>query len=288
MDFSAYTSLIDRAEAIGSVQAAARRLGSAIYLTGALARDLWLVFGAGIEIGRRTEDVDLAVECPDWDTFERLAEDLTARGIERIDRRVLHKFRHPNGNEIDLIPFGGVESAERTLIWPPDGDRVMNLLGFSEVLASTIGVRLPGDIEVRVVSPAGLGILKVFAWHERGAFQREKDGPDLYAIGRHYLRIRRPALPEEQEALLLERHGFEEQPAGAELLGGDMAILSSEHLKAAIGSILERESDPDGPLALARAMTPRNPEVGLAFVIALRAGFTGVDRSRGAGFDPGA
>ncbi|MGH7339443.1 MAG: hypothetical protein ACREKH_03045 [Candidatus Rokuibacteriota bacterium] len=69
MDFSANTSLIDRAEAIGSVQAAARRLGCAVYLTGAFARDLWLQFGAGIDIGRRTEDVDLAVECADWETF---------------------------------------------------------------------------------------------------------------------------------------------------------------------------------------------------------------------------
>lgn len=288
MDFSANTSLIDRAEAIGSVQAAARRLGCAVYLTGAFARDLWLLFGAGIDIGRRTEDVDLAVECADWETFEHLARDLAARGVERIDRRVLHKFRHPNGNEIDLIPFGGVESADRTLVWPPDGDRVMNLLGFAEVLASTIPVRLPGESEVRVVSPAGLGILKVFAWHERGAFQREKDAPDLHAIGKHYLRIRRPALPEEQEALLLERHGFEDQPAGGELLGRDMAALSSEPVQAAVERILERESDPDGALALARAMTPMNPEAGLAFVIALRVGFTAVDRSRGLGFDPGA
>lgn len=288
MDFSANTSLAGRAEAIASIQTAAGRLGCAIYLTGAFARDLWLTFGAGIDIGRRTEDVDLAVECAGWEMFEDLARELALHGVARIDRRILHKFRHPNGNEIDLIPFGGVESPDRTLIWPPDGDRVMNLLGFSEVLASTIPVRLPGGVEVRVVSPVGLGILKVFAWSERGAFHRDKDAPDLYAIGKHYLRIRRPALLEEQEALLLERHGFEEQPAGAELLGRDMAALGSEPVQTAVEDILERESDPEGPLALARAMTPMNPEVGLAFVIALRAGLSGMDRSPGAGFDPGA
>lgn len=222
---------------------------------------------------RRTEDVDFAVECADWETFHELAREMIAQGIEQIDRRVLHKFRHPNGSEIDVVPFGGVEAPDRTLTWPPDGDRVMNLMGFAEALAATVPVRLPGDVEVQIVTPAGLGLHKLLAWEDRGSVHRGKDAPDFYAIGKHYLRIRRPPLTEGQEALLLEDHEFEEQLAGGGLLGRDMAVLAPEFVQAAIASILERESDPDGRLALVRDLAPRNPEAGLAFVEAVRAGF---------------
>ena len=124
MDFSKNTSLITLAEAIASVQSAADALGCPIFLAGALARDLWLTFGFEIDSGRRTEDVDLAVQCSDWDTCDDLAEALAERGVERV-QGTQHKFRHPNGREIDLIPFGGVEKIDRTVAWPPDGNPEM-------------------------------------------------------------------------------------------------------------------------------------------------------------------
>ena len=90
MDLSAHISLARLAEAIAAVQAAAAAVGCDIYVTGGLARDLWLEFGHGIDTGRRTEDVDFGMECPDWQTFERLARALEARQFRR-DRRVQHR-----------------------------------------------------------------------------------------------------------------------------------------------------------------------------------------------------
>ena len=60
--------------------------------------------------------------------------------------------RVTNGTEIDLIPFGGVEMPDRTIAWPPNGNPVMNLIGFSEVADSTVGVVFPGDVTVPVVT----------------------------------------------------------------------------------------------------------------------------------------
>ena len=105
MDLSGHTSLAGLAEAIAAVLDAASRLGCRIYVTGALARDLWLDFGHEIDTGRETHDVDFGIECADWQTFETLAQELDKRRLKR-DARMQHRFRHPNGTDLDLIPFG--------------------------------------------------------------------------------------------------------------------------------------------------------------------------------------
>jgi predicted nucleotidyltransferase len=160
MDLSRHTSLAGLAEAIGAVQEAARRLGLEVCVVGALARDLWLAFGAGIDTGRMTHDADFAAACIDWDTFDALAAELAGGGVER-DPRIAHRFHHPNGTLVDIIPFGGVERADRTLAWPPDGNPIMNLLGFAEVAATAVPVRLPGELEIRVVPLEALALLKL-------------------------------------------------------------------------------------------------------------------------------
>lgn len=272
MDFSSSTSLAGLAEVIGAVQGAASRVGCSVYLAGALARDLRLAVGAGIDTGRKTEDIDFAVECADWATFERLAEELAVGGVRRTNPSILHKFRHPNGGEIDVIPFGGLEGPGHTLVWPPEGDRAMNLLGFADVLAATSAVRLPSGIEVQVATLPALALLKILAWEDRGRTQPGKDAPDLYLIGKHYLDAREPGVPEEEKGRLLEPHRFDEKLAGAELLGRDMAALGSPETRHALAGILEREADPDGPLALARALNRYDVDEALAFLAALRDG----------------
>ncbi|MCP4203387.1 MAG: hypothetical protein GY769_15825 [bacterium] len=278
MDLSGYTSLAGLAEAIAAVLDAASRLGCKIYVTGALARDLWLEFGHKIDTGRETHDVDFAIECADWQTFERLKDALDTQDV-KLDERMQHRFRHPNGTLIDLIPFGGVERPDRTIAWPPNGNPVMNLVGFTEVAESTVGVVLPGNVSVPVVTLPALAVLKLLAWEDRrrGPAQ-DKDAYDLVVIGKHYLEIREPRLSIEDEADLIERHGFEDKFASAELLGSDMARFGSAAVREAIDSILEREEDPEGPLELARVVLSYEPLEGVGFVAALRAGFLGHPR----------
>jgi len=274
MDLSRHTSLAGLAEAIKVVNEAASHVGSELYVTGGLARNLWLEFGHEIDSGRRTEDIDFAVECADWPTFENLSRELEARKFIRDDR-IQHRFRHPNGTEIDVLPFGGVERPNRTLAWPPDGNPVMNLVGFAEVADSTALFELPSNVSVRVVTPSALAVLKLLAWEDRRSGPAgDKDAHDLIVIGENYLRIRENPLSTEHEAELLERNQFEGKLASAELLGSDMARFDSDAVRQAVVKILRREADPEGPLALARIVSSYNPVSGVPFFRAVLTGFT--------------
>jgi predicted nucleotidyltransferase len=90
MDLSGNTSLAGLAEAIAAVQEAAAVTSVETYVAGALARDLWMAFGHGLDTGRRTEDVDFAVECADWPAYEVLGVELghgETRGPLRATQR---------------------------------------------------------------------------------------------------------------------------------------------------------------------------------------------------------
>jgi predicted nucleotidyltransferase len=272
MDLSANTSLAGIAEAVASVLVAASRAGCQVYIAGALARDLWLEFGHGVATGRRTADIDFGVQCADWPTFERLAQELVGMTLKRNDR-VQHRFRHSNGTEIDLIPYGGIEGTNRELAWPPDGNPVLSVLGFSEVAHHTVDFVLPGGVTVPVVSLQALAVLKLLAFGSRTAPERRKDADDLIRISEHYLDVREPRLPIEDEEALLQRNEFVTSGASAELLGRDMAAFASEDVRAFISRILERECDPEGPLNLAQSRSGTDPLAHLGLVSALRSGF---------------
>ena len=273
MDLSAHTSLAGIAEAARSVLDAASEISCQIYLTGALARDLWLEFGHGIDTGRQTQDVDFAIECADWQTFEKLAVELEDRGLRR-DARIQHRFKHPNGTELDLIPFGGVEQPERTIGWPPDGNPVMNLVGFKEVSTGAVFMKLPGGTRVPVAPLAAIALLKLLAWDDRRRGPAgNKDAQDLVVIAKHYLDVRDPQLSIGDRANLVERHRYLDELAGAELLGSDMTEFGSGPVEKAVRQILAREIAADGPLGLAQVFDRYEPLDGIAFVAALHAGF---------------
>lgn len=57
---------------------AAATLGIPVFMTGAMARDLILAHGYGIDTGRRTEDVDWAMVVEGWAQFDALKHHLLA------------------------------------------------------------------------------------------------------------------------------------------------------------------------------------------------------------------
>ncbi len=96
-------------------------------LAGARARDLILTYGYQIPTDRATEDVDLAFAVDDWGEFLALRRDLLASGRFGERGRSLHCIQHLGVGKarIDLIPFAGIEDADRRIAWPPDGGVVM-------------------------------------------------------------------------------------------------------------------------------------------------------------------
>ena len=155
------------------------------FLAGATARDLILVNVHGLRPGRATRDIDFGIAVESWAQFELLKEKLLATN-EFSASRAQQRLIFAESNEglsmpVDLIPFRGVESAHGTIAWPPDRDIVMNVAGFEEALASSVLIEIEAKLTVHVASVAGLTLLKLAAWVDRGR-ESNKDAADLYRL----------------------------------------------------------------------------------------------------------
>ncbi len=261
LDFSSKPELRHLAELAQAFRA--RADGAPFFLAGAMARDLLLQYGYGIDTGRETRDVDLALMVPDWETFENLRARLIAGERFSPIGAIHHKLLFAGFLEVDLIPFGAVARADRSIALPPDGGFVMSVFGFREAFGATVPVRLRRAQEIRVISLPGLATLKLMAWTERRLSQPRKDAHDLALVLRTYLDAGNHERLYTEAAHLLDRSHFDFELAGAWLLGHDMAQLLPRSARPPIGDLLSRESDRRGAARLAGDM-PLEPGQGLA------------------------
>src|SRR5438270_6667863 len=142
----------------------------------AQARDLLLTHAYRIDTRRATEDVDLAFMVRDWSQFLDLRTRLVASGRFSEHERTLHK----------LIPFAGVEDAERHIAWPPDDATVMNVIGFREAHEAALTVSIPEGVSVNVPPLHGLVLLKISAWVDRRLTPPlGKDAHDIRLLLKH-------------------------------------------------------------------------------------------------------
>lgn len=186
LDFSQTIELRLLGALVNRVNAAAA--GTPYLLTGATARDLLLTHAHGIHATRATADVDLAFLTENWTQFEALRNRLIARGeCAAVSRRGLHRLRFRDEMDVDILPFGAIERADRTIAWPPENAFVMTMFGYREALKASVAVVLPDDACVQVVSLPALAMLKFLAWTERRLTEPQKDAYDLLLIIRNYL-----------------------------------------------------------------------------------------------------
>ena len=138
------------------------------FVTGAMARDVLLYHVFGLETGRATLDVDLAVAVDSWPEFERIKMRLVETGAVITDETRPHRLFYRATSDagrypLDLLPFGGLEQRPSEIAWPPDLSVVMNVAGYREALAAAEQVELRVGLVVRVASLPSLAILKLFA-----------------------------------------------------------------------------------------------------------------------------
>lgn len=249
-------------------------------LIGALARDVLLKYAQKIPIHRATEDIDFAFLVEDWAAYGLLLETLLASKDFLVDPRKQHRLIFRGARKIDLIPFGGVERADRTIAWPPDGGTIMQALGYREALHFAIAVALPANQRVKVVSLPTLSILKLVAWNDRHLAEPRKDADDLGQILKHYLSTQPEDRIYKDADRLLEKPEFDVDRAGAWLLGSDArSVLDAgpapDGSVAFVSAILSRETDPNGTLALVGEMTGIQPAPALLLLESFFEGFTG-------------
>lgn len=181
-------------EVYGRIQAIANPLDISLLIVGATARDIILAHGFSAAIERGTRDIDFGIEVPSWSHYQRLRDALIAEGFAAHQHKT-HQLHTQDVDslpwEIDLIPFGGVSDTAGQITWPPEHGIAMSVLGFEEAYTHAWHVTLSQTptLEFRVASPAGILLLKLIAWTERGRELKGKDAVDIYYLINHYTKI---------------------------------------------------------------------------------------------------
>lgn len=266
------------------VRAVLAQTGDApVLLVGAMARDILLTYAHGIAIARGTADIDFALATRDWPTFQRTRTNLIETGEFIAAQGTTHGLKYKNGMPVDIIPFGGVEGANRHVAWPPEHDVAMNVLGYREALQFAERVRLPGDFVLSVISLPALMLVKLIAWSERGRDAPGKDAYDLYLVLRNYLDAGNSQRLSGGAAYLLD-DTFDYNRTGAWLLGADARSVlgqpGNEQSITTITSILEPQVDPAGTLRLAAEMDRADPMRALTLLQEFHKGFSGRRRGK--------
>ena len=273
LDFSQQRELSLHGEVAADVMSALAAMGLSGIVVGAFARDLHLHYGAGIPVQRGTEDIDFALAVSNWAEFDALRKRLLASGTFFEIEEKLHRLRHRNNMLIDLVPFGSIESEDRTIAWPPKGDVVMDVFGFQESLATAEKVLLPGNLEILIVCLPALALLKIVAWEDRHHRFPGKDAADLNLILRNYL-----AVSVNQRRLWsdfiewTESPDFDYEHSGARMLGHDIRSLVNAGGLEKIDAILSTQLDEDNPGKLPQEMERRFPEQARALLQSLYIG----------------
>ncbi len=238
-------------EVYGQIHGIAAELSVPLLIVGATARDIILVHGYNAAIERGTKDVDFGIEVQNWEHYEVLRTALIAAGFTPHSKKA-HQLNTTDSDglpwEIDLIPFGGVSDDHGQIAWPSKQDIVMSVLGFDEVYQNAWDVTLSKspELSVKVASTAGILLLKLIAWTERGREYQGKDAIDIYYVIKHYSKI-----PPVTDALYdqdyMDAQDYDIMNATAMLLADEVAAIVREktltYIKQALlnnNSVLER------------------------------------------------
>lgn len=241
-------------EILTLVDRVARDVGLDYFVTGAMARDILLYHVFGLESGRATLDVDLAVAVDSWPEFEAIKTRLIETGAASADKNRPHRLFYGSsdakGYPFDLLPFGGVERRPSEIAWPPDLSIVMNVAGYREALAAAELVELRPGFVVRVASLPSLAILKLFAWNDRG-LEDSRDARDFAILLHSYSEAGNEDRLYGIEMPLLQSVGYNVDLAGPRLLGKDAARIIAPSTRAQVVALLD---DPARRERLARDM----------------------------------
>jgi predicted nucleotidyltransferase len=274
LDYSRRPELGLHARVVADVLAAAAPLGVLPLIVGAFARDLLLMHAHGIDTRRQTEDLDFALAVDDWQTFDALRSRLLAADAFAPVGSASHALRHKSGWRVDLVPFGRLETLERTITWPPRGDVVMDVFGFKEAVSSAHPVVLPDAVQTRVVSLPALALLKLVCWKDRHTTSPRKDAHDLQLIVRSYLAAGNESRLWDEFTPWTQEDDFDYERAGARMLGHDMGALLDAAGKQRIVTLLTEQASADLPAVLPAQMNTQDPDAARRLLAAVLTGLT--------------
>jgi len=235
-------------EILRDVFGASAKLGIKAFVIGATARDLIFEYAYGADIRRKTEDVDFAISVRSWAEYQNLKSELIGGGRFRNDKNQELRLWWKGGSDrmrVDLVPYGGLESGEANIQFPPHGDFAMSTLGFRETSDNLLVLQLTEEFAAEVASLPGLVLLKFVAYHDRPA-ERRRDVQDIWFIAQNYMKAgNEDRLYGENSGDhdLLTEGDFDYRTVGARLLGRDLAPLLTDDTRKIVTRILAHETD---------------------------------------------
>ena len=143
-----------------------------IVLVGAFARDLIFYHVYGIEAPQATMDIDISVGVASWSEYQQACDALRKLKFENANPDHPEKFTDVNGQEVDLLPFGGLSTDGKAIRWPMDGSS-WTISGIQEACAAAWRFSI-GAHELRVAPPCALIYLKLFAAHDRPEARKKR------------------------------------------------------------------------------------------------------------------
>jgi predicted nucleotidyltransferase len=226
---------------LNAVARAAGELQVGWLIAGAAGRVLLLEEVYKLPRGRATEDVDYGVMVDSWDHYQGLVERLCKDPGVYKDSKQEQRLHFSDCGMVDLVPFGGVESDGNVIRWPPDGEFVMNVVGFQEAYDNAAQVLVNDTLTVRVVSPAGLLLLKLAAWKDRHDTQPGRDAADIAYLLHHGSRLFGDTNLFDEHFEIVESTGYDLDLAAARIFGRQMGVIALPRTRTHVHKLLEQE-----------------------------------------------
>ena len=224
-----------------------RNIGIPFFIVGATARDILLQQAHDIHLARATRDIDIGAFVSDWEQFQILKDALVETGQFRTSRQI-HRLFYKEIHPVDIVPFGSIAKNGKTISWPPEHEIEMSVVGFQECYQNAVSVLISDnpDLVVKVVSLAGLAILKIISWDD-SIGRRGKDASDLYIIIRNYIESGNMERFFEEGSDILQKESSDYDLSSAHFLGREISKIANPATKKQLIDILQKEaSSPQG------------------------------------------
>jgi predicted nucleotidyltransferase len=216
------------------------------YVVGAAARDYHLSAKKETAALRKTNDIDLAIMLNDAGQFNQIKDALIESGNFTADPSEHIKLYYKKGLEVDLIPFGKIESANGFIFLQPPNMFTLNMPGFKEIYPFVEEVSFDDGLSVKICTVEGIVILKLIAYRDRPS--RTKDIADIEHIIAVYFELSEENIYEEHFDVMniysVENSDYL-QLVSARVIGRKMQVIlkESEDLRILIKSVLEKRQE---------------------------------------------
>ena len=207
--------------------------GLPLYVVGACARDLAMKLLGENASKRHTTDLDVAIAIEDWQGFENLCKTLKDNHFKQYGRT--HKFFYKGENEeldyeVDVVPFGGI-AVDEEIRWPPEGNPVMSVRCFQDVMSEAVTVKIGDEVEVRMASLCGQFLIKLDTWNDRKD-STDKDAEDMLFILKKYFDAQIQQDIAQPDVVAVDDESLDATIWGAQWLAYDISqLLTTEHLR---------------------------------------------------------